>query len=145
MRDSKKYLKTQYKVHCRESSSSADHCYTYALSDEKEKNFQESCDHEHNSVCRNCEELKNVIQEIESKCQDKTTIKCDEERREDILYDVKNSKKSIEKWKAHILRSENQDRAKQDALRCVDANSIVILIDWAMKFTQIKYREKQSE
>ena len=145
LRESKKYFKTQYKVHCRESIPCAHHCYTFALRDEKDKIFQQSCHKEHNSICKNCEELKNVFQEFECKCQDKTTIKCDEEKRQDIYHDIKNSKKSIENWKAHILRSENQDRAKQDALRCVNANTIVILIDWAMKFTQIKYREKQSE
>ena len=48
-------------------------------------------------------------------------------------------------WKAHILRAQNQDQAKQDALRSLDNNTVLVIMDWAMKFIQKKYREKQSE
>ena len=142
LKDSKRYLKTQYKINCREDSSCADHCHVFALSDETDKDFQKNCHDEHNAICNNCERLKGVFQEIEKKCQE--TIS-DIETRDDLLYDIQNSKIAIENWKAHILRSENQDQAKQDCLKRVDANTIVILLDWAMKFTQVKYREKQSE
>ena len=65
--------------------------------------------------------------------------------REDLLYDINISKTSIENWKAHILRSENHDRAKQDVLKSINSNTILVLLDWAMKFTQLKYREKQAD
>ncbi|CAB3988466.1 Hypothetical predicted protein [Paramuricea clavata] len=48
-------------------------------------------------------------------------------------------------WKAHILRAQNQDQAKQDALRSLDSTTVLVIMDWAVKFTQMKYREKQSE
>ena len=48
-------------------------------------------------------------------------------------------------WKAHILRAENQDKAKVDALKALTSESILVVMDWAMKFKQMKYREKQSE
>ena len=51
----------------------------------------------------------------------------------------------MEEWKVHLLRSENQDLAKQYALKQIKVNSILIFLDWAMRFVQIKYREKQSE
>ena len=43
-------------------------------------------------------------------------------------------------WKSHVLRSVNQESAKQEALR-----SVLVVIDWAMKFLQMKYKEKQSK
>ena len=47
-------------------------------------------------------------------------------------------------WKAHIIRSINQEEAKQDSLKTPDAASPILIMDWAMKFLQMKYREKQS-
>ena len=51
----------------------------------------------------------------------------------------------IFQWKSHILRAENQERAKQDVLKSLQDNSVMVVMDWAMKFLQLKYREKQSE
>lgn len=48
-------------------------------------------------------------------------------------------------WKAHILRSENQEEGKQTTLTSLEDDSIVIVMDWAMKFVQMRHREKQSE
>ena len=45
----------------------------------------------------------------------------------------------------HILRSENQECGKQAVLETLDDSSILVVIDWAMKFLQIRYREKQSD
>ena len=51
----------------------------------------------------------------------------------------------ILQWKAHILRSENQDIAKTELIKSLPSDAILVLMDWAMKFTQLKYKEKQSE
>ena len=48
-------------------------------------------------------------------------------------------------WKAHIMRTANQERAKQDVLAKLNSRSCLIVMDWAMKFLQMRYREKQSE
>ena len=47
-------------------------------------------------------------------------------------------------WEAHILRSIYQDQAKQD-LKQKDPNTALLVMDWAMKFLQLKHREKQSD
>ena len=47
-------------------------------------------------------------------------------------------------WNAHILPSENQECGKQAVLETLDDSSILVVIDWAMKFLQMRYREKQS-
>lgn len=145
LKDSKRYLKTQYRVHCTEESACADHCKSFALSDSRDKNFKTLCHDDHNIICESCDSIRNVIQEIADKSQDKASINCDVQQRGDILYDITKAKNHIEDWKAHLLRSENQDLAKQDVLRVINANSILVFMDWAMKFVQIKYREKQSE
>ena len=43
------------------------------------------------------------------------------------------------------IRSINKEKAKQDALRSADDTSAILIMDWAMKFLQIRYREKQSD
>ena len=69
------------------------------------------------------------------------------EYQEDLLYDFEQARTDILQWKAHILRSVNQDKAKQDVMRNLnrDESSALVVMDWAMKFLQVKYREKQSD
>ena len=43
------------------------------------------------------------------------------------------------------MRSVNQECAKQDILAKLDQSSCLLIIDWAMKFLQLRYREKQSD
>ena len=86
LRQCKRYLKTQYKDNCREDSSCADHCHVFALSDEKDKDFQTSChDDHHNTICDKCEKLQDVFEEIENKCNE--PVQSDNKIREDFLYD----------------------------------------------------------
>ena len=67
------------------------------------------------------------------------------DQQEDLLYDAVQAQNSILQWKAHILRAANQDLAKTDAVKSLQCDTILVVMDWAMKFTQMKYREKQSE
>ena len=67
------------------------------------------------------------------------------DQQEDLLYDAVQAQTSILQWKAHILRAANQDLAKTDALLSLQCDTNLVVMDWAMKFTQMKYREKQSE
>ena len=50
-------------------------------------------------------------------------------------------------WKAHSVRSVNQEAAKQDQLKMIAYNQelALLVMDWAMKFNQLRYREKQSD
>jgi hypothetical protein len=48
-------------------------------------------------------------------------------------------------WKRHQLRSVHQDHARQHALEQLDDSSVYIIMDWAMKWIEVKYREKQSD
>ncbi|KAL9970438.1 hypothetical protein ACROYT_G022814 [Oculina patagonica] len=71
LKEGKRYLKTEYRAHCREGESPCpDYCGRYALSDPQSTDFQASCDHEHYTQCQQCESLKNamisILIEIES-------------------------------------------------------------------------------
>ena len=43
-------------------------------------------------------------------------------------YVVSLAKKRIEAWKAHLLRSINQDEARLDVLRNLDAYSVLLVL-----------------
>ena len=59
----KRYLKTDYKVHCKEESSPCtDHCRVFALSDANDETFKKECDHPHSLQCDMCENLKSVLE-----------------------------------------------------------------------------------
>jgi len=96
-------------------------------------------------LCHHCEELKTTLYEIEQNIEKHSNNLYSQEQRDDLLHDFKSSKNGILLWKSHIIRSVNQESAKQELLQNFDDESALIVIDWAMKFVQTKYREKQSD
>ena len=146
LREAKRYLKTEYRAHCREAESTCpDHCKRYALSDSQKTEFQAFCNHEHDTECPQCEALKTTLSSIMTRIPSPSTHLYGETQKEDLLYDAKNATDMVLQWKAHILRAENQNQAKHDVLSSLDDNTVLVMMDWAMKFIQMKYREKQSE
>lgn len=147
LKDGKRYLKTNYRVHCKDDESTCpDHCRKFALSDGCDPDFQEKCSHLHSTICTDCEALKSVLGDIETKIASSSANLYSKKHQEDLLYDFEQAKANIIHWKAHILRSVNQDSAKQDALKLLaDGDHVLIVMDWAMKFLQFKFREKQSD
>ena len=142
----KSYLKTDYVVHCKEKGSPcADHCTLCALSDPTNADFQTSCKHKHDIVCGRCESLRSVLKDIEEMVKIQSNKFYSSEQIDDIFFDLKRANESIFEWKAHILRSVHQDEAKKDVFEELDSESCVVVMDWAMKFLQLHYREKQSE
>ncbi|KAK3705287.1 hypothetical protein QZH41_008174 [Actinostola sp. cb2023] len=148
LKDAKRYLKTDYRVHCKpEVAACPDHCRKFALSDERDPDFLESCSHQHSETCDECQNLRDVLEEVEDRIRGSSWHPYSNEQQEDILYDLKQARSDILQWNAHIIRSVNQEAAKQDQLKMLaqHSNSALIIMDWAMKFLQLKYREKQSE
>ena len=145
--ESKCYLKTNYKVHCKEESSPcADHCRFYSLSDPTCKEFFRNCDHAHDMRCDQCNQLTKVLSDIEERVRKQENSSFfSKEQQEDLLYDFYEARQDIWEWKAHVMRSENQERAKQEAIKIIDKSTALVTMDWAMKFQCQKYREKQSE
>ena len=103
----------------------------------KKSFFRETCDHTHDKSCPSCEQLKCTITEI--KCTLSGGQLPDEDR-DDLAYSFQQALKAIELWKSHQLRSIQQDKAWTSLL---DATSVLITQDWAIKFPPRKYRETQ--
>ena len=67
------------------------------------------------------------------------------EQHEDLLYDFNKSINSIKEWKCHIPRFKNQEKANQSLVQDLREDSVFVVADWAMKFLQRRFREKQSD
>ena len=61
-----------------------------------------------------------------------------QEQQGDFLYDIEKSSEAIVQWKAHIMRSVDQEQAKLDILAKLDQSSCLLVMDWAMKFLQLR-------
>ncbi|PFX12332.1 hypothetical protein AWC38_SpisGene23731 [Stylophora pistillata] len=109
------------------------------------RNCSKTYSQEHLMRCEECERLKFVIKDIEDKIQIKCNNSSMTERRGDMLYDLKQAEKDIFEWKAHIMRSTKQKKGKEDVLQQLDENTILAIMDWAMKFQPRKYLDKQCE
>ncbi|KAK3706243.1 hypothetical protein QZH41_008630, partial [Actinostola sp. cb2023] len=129
-------------VHVSKNSSIADHCRPYALSDPKDKDYQFICNHDHLETCDRCALLPSVLAEIDEVLSDSTITLSD---REELIFLVGQAKLSILAWKAHLLRSINQDEARLDMIEALSESSVLLVQDWAMKFLPRKYRESQSD
>ena len=134
-----KVLSFLFQVHVAQTSSTADHCLSFALSDSKEKGLQEPCDHPHDKSCQSCEQLKTTLNEL------KDQIKILADKDDDLLYCYQQAAQAIESWKSHLLRSVQQDKACTDILELLDESSVLITQDWAMKFLPQKFRETQAD
>ena len=145
LKDSKLYLKTTYRDHCQEESACPDHCRVFALSDAKDADYQTLCNHQHDHACRDCDSLKEVIQEIQRSISEYSSKINDKEKEDDLRYEADIAEVKIKEWKAHITRAQNQEQSKQNILLSLQQNEVFVILDWAMKFTQMKFREKQSE
>ena len=56
-----------------------------------------------------------------------------------------NAIPDIDGWKAHILRVAHQDTAKKAVVENLADNQVLIIMDWAMKFLPLSYRETQQD
>ncbi|CAH3046708.1 unnamed protein product, partial [Porites lobata] len=141
LKDAKGYLKNDFKTHIGRGEHCSDHCTVHALSDSSAWEFRGECDHEHCYECERCESLEEVLKQVAEK-QDKADMT--EEERVKWRFEYTESVRNIKAWKTHLLRSSNQDEAKQHILEKLDDNSCLVIMDWAMKFLPVQYREHMS-
>ncbi|CAF3420316.1 unnamed protein product [Rotaria socialis] len=137
----RQYLKSDYKVHVTKSSTIADHCATFALSDKLDKDFQQMCDHEHNDTCDECDILQPTFDEIKHDIGNSTA---DTQLSARLLAKFMSHEEAINVWKSHLLRAINQDLCREEILSTLADDSVYIHMDWAMKWLPEKYREGQS-
>lgn len=60
-------------------------------------------------------------------------------------HECRQNVEAINARKAHLLRTVNQEEARQYALSALDEETCLIVMDWAMKFLPQCYRERMSE
>ena len=130
------------KVHVSKESKVADHCRTYALSYPQDNDYITVCNHEHDSKCDRCELLPTFFLEVKSVIG---SVNCSAEEQDEMEHEISQSIQSIEAWKAHLLRAINQDAARHEILENLDAQAVLVVMDWAMKFLARKLRESQSD
>ncbi|KAL9966690.1 hypothetical protein ACROYT_G024802 [Oculina patagonica] len=129
------------RVHVSASSDVADHCRVYALNDPKDRDYQSQCSHEHNTSCDNCDDLTKTMDEMEAAIEKLASS----DVKEELCFVMRKARKDIVNWKAHLLRSVNQEEARLSQLDALDSTSIVSVQDWAMKFLPRKFRESQTD
>ncbi|CAH3141347.1 unnamed protein product [Pocillopora meandrina] len=93
--------------------------------------------------------LNDVVEEIGEKCgKGSLWVK---EKKEQLKSSKRypkgdyKSKQNINAWKSHFLRSGNQDECRLDILKKLDETSVLIVLDWAMKYLPRKFRESQTD
>ena len=68
-----------------------------------------------------------------------------EDDKDEAVFLVQKASEAIRAWKAHQLRSINQDRARLEVLASLDSTGVPIVQDFSMKFIPVQYREAQSD
>ena len=130
-------------MHIDSEARVADHCSVHALSDLTESAFKQRCDHKHDELCDQCQALKVALADIGEAAQH---VKFhNEDQRDEILFLYEAAMRSIQAWKAHQLRSVQQDKSRLDVLELLNNDTILIVNDWAMKFLPQLFRESQQD
>ena len=113
-------------VHICQSSTVADHCRTFALSDPDNASFRGECYHLHNDTCERCASLHSALAGVESALAVEMENLTDDEK-EELSFKVTQATCNILVWKAHILRSIHQDRAPVELLDMLDETSVLLI------------------
>ena len=86
--------------------------------------------------------LDQILKEMKDKINNSNVH---EEQRNRLKFDFTPCESAIYTWKAHLLRTVLQEKAKQTALNELDSGTCLIILDWAMKFLPLKFRENMCE
>lgn len=143
LQGAKEYLKSDFKLHVNRSSRIPDHCILFSLSEIRSQYFSSPCEHDHDDICIECTNLKNIFLDI--KCEIQKNGSKDLVDR--IMYDYNDYVESILTWKSHLIRCVNQDQCRTIILREISSRSVFLNIDWAMKYviSNIKSMQKGIE
>ena len=123
------------------SSCVPDHCRPFALSHKSDEDFTTECDQLHDL---RWDLIPSVFDEVELALKDSALARSSEDKKE-MEYVICESKKNIQAWKAHLLRAINQDETRLNLLQGLNPASVLVVLDWAMKFLPRKYHESQSD
>lgn len=92
--------------------------------------------------CDRCVRLASVVNEIEDALKE---AECTNDTREELVFVASHAKQHIHSWKSHLLRSTNQDDCRLDIIKELDETSVLVVLDWAMKYLPRKFLESQTD
>jgi len=144
LKETRRYLKTDYKSHIGGNEQCADHCTYYSLSDPQVEAFAKECSHAHDTSCDMCSKIDEILVGI-TKMISLPELHLSDQEQSHIRFDVEHATEAIYIWKAHLIRTVNQERAKQDTLNFLSDEKILVVMDWAMKYLPNRYREQMSD
>ena len=98
----------------------------FGLSDPKNVDFNDTCAHEHTARRNQCDNISTCINKIELAIKHEGFTFYRKEQQEDIVYDFEQAVRAINQWKAHVMQTTNQVRAKQDVLAKLDSSSRLV-------------------
>lgn len=124
----------------KKKSNCADHCITFALTDDKSKDFRESCGHEHTHICSPCNKVLEVTTDISNSLAE-ADIEIDLKSEMEHDFDLSCSK--LSEWKAHVVRTIKQETTKTELIKTMKNHQALIIIDWAMKYLPHSFKESQ--
>ena len=93
--------------------------------------------------CQSCLHLHETFARLHSIVEQNANISVATRGR--MIYRLEHNAQLISEWKKHLLRTVHQDTARKCALDALDASSILLVADWAMKWLPTWYREPQRE
>ncbi|PFX12689.1 hypothetical protein AWC38_SpisGene23309 [Stylophora pistillata] len=132
-KEAKRYLKTDFKSHVGPEERCVDHCTGFSLSDPHNDAFAQCCNHIHDMSCSSCSQLDEVLSNVMSMINSPKLTLTDEEQSQ-VTFDVAHAVEAITSWKAHMLRTVNQEQAKEETLGALNYQSVLVIMDWAMKY-----------
>jgi len=144
LKEGKRYLKTDFKSHIGPDETCVDHCTKFSLSDPQNDAFTQECNHSHNTTCTSCCQLDEVLRDAKNMINFPRLHLTDQQQNQ-VMFDVNHAVEAINVWKAHLLRTVNQEQAKQEVLSVLNEEAVLIVMDWAMKYLPRRYREQMSD
>ena len=138
LKEAKRYLKTDFKSHVGPEERCVDHCTGFSLSDPHNDTFAQHCDHTHDVSCPSCSQLDEVLSNVMGMINAPELTLTDEQQSQ-VTFDVTHAVEAIANWKAHMLRTVNQEQAKEETLGALNDQSVLVIMDWAMKYLPQRY------
>ena len=130
--DTKRYLQGDFRLHVSRDERRADHCTVYALSSPNDPSLKSTSSHAHDICCDACCGIETVIKQIGAKIEGASTPDGDVITSRKLQFEHRKAQEAIYTWKAHSLRTGNQELGKQDVLSTLDGSNCLIVMDWAM-------------
>ena len=143
LKEAKRYCKTDFKSHAGPEERCFDHCTGFSLCDPHNGDFTQHCGHTREMSSPSCSQLDEVLSNVMSIINSPKLTLTDEQQSQ-VTFDVTRAVEAIANWKAHTLRTVNQERAKEETLVALNDQSVLVIMDWAMKCLPQRYREQMS-